>query len=160
MQATSVTMDVHGKVPLFSMALKTATTVASNIVNRTLAPNSNRDHDTAVQQVALHHKKSRATERRRTSFAGDDNDQDSKENSTTGPSPSCASERAKFAYIVTRPTAFLTDGPSSTKKVAASKSQPGPFFPIAHVDLAEFSLNALLTKKLYHTCPYVVADSM
>lgn len=36
--------------------------------------------------------------------------------------------------------------------------QPGPF-PIAHVDLAEFSLNALLTKKLYNSCPYVVADS-
>jgi hypothetical protein len=36
--------------------------------------------------------------------------------------------------------------------------QPGPF-PVTHVDLAEFSLNALLTEKLYNTCPYVVADS-
>ena len=36
--------------------------------------------------------------------------------------------------------------------------QPGPF-PVSHVDLAEFSLNALLKEKLYNTCPYVVADS-
>ncbi len=35
--------------------------------------------------------------------------------------------------------------------------QPGPF-PVAHVDMAQFSLEALLTEKLYNTCPYVVAD--
>jgi len=34
------------------------------------------------------------------------------------------------------------------------KKQPGPF-PISHLDLADFSLNALLTKKLYNSCPYV-----
>jgi hypothetical protein len=35
--------------------------------------------------------------------------------------------------------------------------QPGPF-PITNFDLAEFSLNALKTEKLYNTCPYVVQD--
>lgn len=31
--------------------------------------------------------------------------------------------------------------------------------PIATVDLAEFTLNALVDNKLYDKCPYVVADS-
>ena len=35
--------------------------------------------------------------------------------------------------------------------------QPGPF-PITNVDLAEFSLNALKSEKLYNTSPYVVPD--
>ena len=38
------------------------------------------------------------------------------------------------------------------------EQQPGPF-PIAHFDLAEFTLNALRNPKLYNSCPYVVADS-
>jgi hypothetical protein len=41
--------------------------------------------------------------------------------------------------------------------VTFSSQQPGPF-PVAHVDMAQFSLEALLTEKLYNTCPYVVAD--
>jgi hypothetical protein len=89
---------------------------------------------------------------------------------------------AQFAYIITRPTTFLKDG-RSIKKVSASKSvsgrlaklcsdyliltcfifpyceqQPGPF-PIAHMDLAEFTLNTLRNQKLYNSCPYVVTDS-
>eukprot|EP00980_Cylindrotheca_fusiformis_P007554 scaffold1567_cov102-Cylindrotheca_fusiformis.AAC.5 len=71
-------------------------------------------------------------------------------------------------YIVTRPSDLIFDKPSK-KKLAASKSvserrmgqspwsQPGPF-PITNIDLAEFSLNALKTEKLYNTCPYVVQD--
>mmetsp|Transcript_15443 Transcript_15443/g.23678 ORF Transcript_15443/g.23678 Transcript_15443/m.23678 type:complete len:260 (-) Transcript_15443:75-854(-) len=58
-------------------------------------------------------------------------------------------------YIVTRP------GPTregkSRKRLAASKSQPGPI-PITHADLAEFTLCALQMKILHNTCPYVVGD--
>ena len=63
-----------------------------------------------------------------------------------------------FHYIITRPTLLLRDGPSSTKKLAASRSQPGPV-PVTYVDLAEFTLNALRCDKLWNTCPYVVADT-
>uniref|UniRef100_A0A7S3L7I7 NAD(P)-binding domain-containing protein n=1 Tax=Amphora coffeiformis TaxID=265554 RepID=A0A7S3L7I7_9STRA len=62
-----------------------------------------------------------------------------------------------FRFIVTRPSVLLQDGPSS-KKLAASKSQPGPF-PVAHIDLADFSLGALTTEKMFDSSPYVVADS-
>ena len=50
---------------------------------------------------------------------------------------------------------ILTDTTHSF--VTSSSQQPGPF-PVAHVDMAKFSLEALLTEKLYNTCPYVVAD--
>ncbi|GAX24503.1 hypothetical protein FisN_18Lh055 [Fistulifera solaris] len=69
----------------------------------------------------------------------------------------CEEKPPHFSFIVTRPTVLLRDGPSS-RKLAPSKSQPGPL-PISYVDLAEFSLNALRNEKLYNTCPYVVADS-
>lgn len=36
---------------------------------------------------------------------------------------------------------------------------PGPF-PITNVDLAEFTLGALRTEKLYNTCPYVVQNGI
>jgi len=39
-----------------------------------------------------------------------------------------------------------------------SLQQPGPI-PVSYIDLAEFSLNALRTKKLFNSSPYVVADS-
>jgi hypothetical protein len=64
-------------------------------------------------------------------------------------------EHYNFHYIVTRP-GFLKRGPSH-KKLAASKSLPGPI-PVTHVDLAEFTLHALLNEQLYNTCPYVVGD--
>jgi hypothetical protein len=69
-------------------------------------------------------------------------------------SPNC---KPSFSFLITRPTVLIKDGPS-IKKLAASKSQPGPF-AITFIDLAEFSLNALLNPKLYNTCPYIVADS-
>ena len=65
-------------------------------------------------------------------------------------------EGAPFNYIITRPSEIVWDRPSR-KKLEASKSLPGPF-PITNVDLAEFSLNALKSEKLYNTCPYVVQD--
>ena len=65
--------------------------------------------------------------------------------------------KPSFSFLITRPTVLIKDGPS-IKKLAASKSQPGPF-TITHIDLAEFSLNSLLNPKLYNKCPYVVADS-
>ena len=61
-------------------------------------------------------------------------------------------------FVITRPGSLIVDRPSK-KKLLASKSQPGPF-PITNVDLAEFSLNALKTKKLYNSCPYVVQDGI
>lgn len=66
-------------------------------------------------------------------------------------------KRPHFSFIITRPTVLLRDGPSS-RKLAPSRSQPGPM-PVSYIDLAEFSLNALRNEKLYNTCPYVVADS-
>lgn len=36
---------------------------------------------------------------------------------------------------------------------------PGPF-PITNVDLAEFTLGALRTVKIYNSCPYVVQDGV
>ncbi|CAB9524466.1 Inherit from NOG: NmrA-like family [Seminavis robusta] len=71
-------------------------------------------------------------------------------------SQSWGKNKASFPYIITRPTSFLRDG-RSTKKLQASKSQPGPF-PYCNVDLAEYTLNALTTPKLYNTCRYVVGD--
>mmetsp|Transcript_39790 Transcript_39790/g.96060 ORF Transcript_39790/g.96060 Transcript_39790/m.96060 type:complete len:387 (+) Transcript_39790:61-1221(+) len=59
-------------------------------------------------------------------------------------------------YIVTRPSDLIWDKPSK-RKLAASKSQPGPF-SITNIDLAEFSLNALKNERLYNSCPYVVQD--
>lgn len=138
MQANSLTADIQGKTPIFSKVLKTANFVggvASNVIpgNKPNSNNSNyQDLDAAIQEIALHHR------------------------GKTPGSTDVVREIATFSYIITRPTPFLKDGPS-TKKVSASKSQPGPF-PISHVDLAEFSLNALLSRKLYNSCPYAVAD--
>ena len=90
--------------------------------------------------------------------------------------------RPHFSFVVTRPTILLQNGPGC-KRLFASKSvsptpmnlfasneqahsliyfhpctqQPGPV-PISHVDLAEFTLNALTSSKLYNSSPYVVAD--
>eukprot|EP00546_Thalassionema_frauenfeldii_P021676 CAMPEP_0178904804 /NCGR_PEP_ID=MMETSP0786-20121207/5899_1 /TAXON_ID=186022 /ORGANISM="Thalassionema frauenfeldii, Strain CCMP 1798" /LENGTH=250 /DNA_ID=CAMNT_0020576293 /DNA_START=20 /DNA_END=773 /DNA_ORIENTATION=+ len=66
-----------------------------------------------------------------------------------------SSKSNKIDYIVTRPGS--TREGKSCKRLAASKSQPGPI-PITYVDLAEFNLCALQLKKLYNTCPYVVGD--
>ena len=91
-----------------------------------------------------------------------------------------------FNYIITRPSELVWDRPSR-KKLEASKSVrsgtvdndwngmhcqithtaivippqqlPG-LFPITNVDLAEFSLTALKSEKLYNTCPYVVQDGI
>jgi hypothetical protein len=58
-----------------------------------------------------------------------------------------------FRYIITRP------GPTrdglSKKKLSASKSLPGPV-PIMNIDLAEFTLQAMKSEKLYNKCPYIV----
>jgi hypothetical protein len=67
-------------------------------------------------------------------------------------------KNAHFNYVVTRPSGAIWDKPSR-KKLAASKSQPGPF-PITNTDLAEFTLNALKMQKVYNTCPYVVQDGI
>jgi len=63
-----------------------------------------------------------------------------------------------FNYVITRPSGSIWDKPSR-KKLAASKSQPGPF-PITNTDLAEFTLSALKMQKVYNSCPYVVQDGI
>lgn len=63
-----------------------------------------------------------------------------------------------FNYIVTRPSDLIWDKPSR-KKLAASKSQPGPF-PITNSDLADFTLEALKMQKIYNSCPFVVQDGI
>jgi len=67
-------------------------------------------------------------------------------------------KNAHFNYIITRPSGSIRDKPSR-KKLAASKSQPGPF-PISNTDLAEFTLSALKMEKVYNSCPYVVQDGI
>mmetsp|Transcript_7871 Transcript_7871/g.19534 ORF Transcript_7871/g.19534 Transcript_7871/m.19534 type:complete len:432 (+) Transcript_7871:105-1400(+) len=67
-------------------------------------------------------------------------------------------KNAHFNYIITRPSGSIWDRPSR-KKLAASKSQPGPF-PITNSDLAEFTLSALRMDKIYNSCPYVVQDGI
>jgi hypothetical protein len=138
-----------------------------------------RDQDAVVRKIASEHKLLRSSRQ-----------QQQHKDETDGCSTTMtAAAIPHFAFVVTRPTVLLQDGPSS-KKLSASKSvsvcikkknqvlsventcphtpyltlfspttqQPGPF-PVAHVDLAEFSLNALTTERLYNTSPYIVADS-
>jgi hypothetical protein len=109
-----------------------------------------RDQDAVIQFLASQHGKSK-----------------SKSNESDHPSSIIASDKENcrrnsrshklpFSFVVTRPTIMIKDGPSR-KKLAASKSQPG-VFSMTNTDLADFTLNALLNKKLYNSCPYVVAD--
>jgi hypothetical protein len=141
-QANSLASDTKGRTPVFSKVLKSARTagaLAHNVLrNRSNhqntaangAPDALADLDSCIHEIAAQHKRS------------DNNN--------------CP---AKFAYIVTRPTTFLQDGTSQGGNVAvASKSQPTGVFPLRHVDLAVFSLNSLLKRRLYQSCPYVVAD--
>ena len=115
-QATSLASDVKGKTPIFSKVLKTASAVrgaAANIMpghRHSATSFSLEDQDALVQEIALHHRGRRSA----TKPPMDDGD-DTKENSKED------EQRASFSYIITRPTAFLKDGPS-TKKVSASKS--------------------------------------
>lgn len=171
MQASSLASDTRGNTPVLSRILKNVRNVqgvASHALQQRKAQEKNElhvndlaDQDSAVRYIGQQHRGKRALSgkksKQRPSFV----------------------ERAYFSYVVTRPTSFLTDAGPSSKKISASKSvsgcfllhskagaslrfpsslqQPGPF-PISHADLAEFSLNALLAKKLKNSCPYVVAD--
>jgi len=67
-------------------------------------------------------------------------------------------ENSNLSYIITRPSLFIRESTALSRALAASRSAPGPV-PVTHVDLAEFTLNALRQTKLYNSCPYVVADS-
>lgn len=69
-----------------------------------------------------------------------------------------ATKTVSFNYVITRPSDNIKDKPSR-KKLAASKSQPGPF-PITSSDLADFTLSALKMQKVYNSCPYVVQDGL
>jgi hypothetical protein len=72
------------------------------------------DQDDVVQEIVWHHR----GRRRSHNMAKHHEDDDAKENSNGEETQHVLAE---FAYIITRPTSFLKDGPS-IKKVSASKS--------------------------------------
>jgi len=143
-QSTSLASDLNGKTPIFSRVLKTAAYRRGLYL---------RDQDKVIQTVAREHRVGSGRARKDDDGAEIDvGNDDGKENAAENPSP--PPPPPHFSFVVTRPSVFLSEGPAS-KKLSASKSQPGPF-PITHAELAEFSLNALVSPKLYNTCPYVV----
>lgn len=75
------------------------------------------DQDAVVQEISMQHRGPRNAKK---ALNNDDYDEDHG-NDTKENSADDVEHRASFAYIITRPTAFLKDGPS-VKKVAASKS--------------------------------------
>jgi hypothetical protein len=142
-QATSLAADVNGYTPKFSGVVKkvAVTSKRSQFL---------KDQDAAIQQIAEYHHGKNDSPKEAADKENEDEDEDydsfeDKENSAP-----------HFSYIITRPPGYRKEG--TKKKLSASKSQPG-IFRVSHAELAEFSLNALPTKKLYNTCPYVVADS-
>lgn len=115
-QANSLAADIQGRTPILSKVLKTATVVGGAVAatavpfatagERSLAL---RDQDAAVQEMARQHRR-----RRR----GNHNKENAK---SAGVESSPPLERPHFAYILTRPTTLLQEGPS-TRTVSASKS--------------------------------------
>jgi len=103
---------MKGHTPLFSQVLKTATVVGGAAVNALPFVSAGEksqamlDQDAAVQEMARQHKRRRRTK---------------ENNNNNHPDDEAPLERPHFAYIVTRPTALLKEGPS-TRTVAASKS--------------------------------------
>ena len=100
--------------------LKTASAVrgaASNILpghRRSASCLTVEDQDAVVQEISMQHRGRHNAKKALKN--NEDHDNDTKENSADD-----VEHRASFSYIITRPTAFLKDGPS-VKKVAASKS--------------------------------------
>jgi hypothetical protein len=152
-QSTSLATSVSGPTPLLSKVVKRA-------ARRRCA--FTKDQDAVVRYIAAQHglrqpkqsnpiigpeKRSSVGQR---SIKADDQSSVTRTDCCDDALP------PHFSFIVTRPTILLKDGPPS-KTLSASKSQPG-LFPVAHVDLAEFTLTALQNEKLYNTSPYVVAD--
>ncbi|GKY99705.1 hypothetical protein MPSEU_000924500 [Mayamaea pseudoterrestris] len=127
-QSCSLATDLNGKTPVLSKIVKSVTKRGNQSI---------RDQDFIVKFINAQH-------------------QPDEQENVEGSSSNNDSTKPLFSFLITRPTVLIKDGPSS-KKLAPSKSQPG-FFSITHIDLAEFSLNALRNRKLYNTCPYVVAD--
>lgn len=124
-QASSLASDVKGKTPIFAKVLKTASAVGGAAANllipghrRTASSLGVKDQEAVVQEIALHHRTRRSNVEKVAADDDEEDDDDGKENSVADDT---VEQQARFAYIITRPTAFLTDGPS-TKKVSASKS--------------------------------------
>lgn len=146
-QASSVASDVKGKTPIFSKALKTLSSARSlfpagrqnvcvNFTNSSL----HSDHQSVIKEISRHHRRySNRTENRTSlgdisngSYYTNDHNQSRTKNFVASENDrECSSDVgmkhitnipfAHFAYIITRPTTFLTDG-RSIKKVSASKS--------------------------------------
>lgn len=114
---------MKGKTPIFSKVLKTASAVRVAAAN--ILPNHGKnvkypsrcavaDQDAVVQEIVWHHRG-----RRRSHVVKKQHEDDNAKENCTGEETQHV--LAKFAYIITRPTSFLKDGPS-IKKVSASKS--------------------------------------
>lgn len=113
-KSTSLAADVKGKTPIFSKVLKAVSAVRGAASNILPGPRHSvnslvlGDQDAVVHEIAFHH-------RRIAMKPPPTKDEDVQENPTEDV------DKAHFSYIITRPTAFLKDGPS-TRTVSASKS--------------------------------------
>lgn len=139
-QATSLATDIQGSIPIFSTILRHTIKRNSQILL---------DHDNVIKYIASQH----GFGHQENNKSKDEHEDRNGEKNEIG---SNISNMVAFPFIITRPTFLLMNG-KSRKELVASKSQPGPF-PEVYVDVAEFTLNAIQTKKLYNTCPYVVGD--
>ena len=140
-KANSLASDMKGRVPILSKVLKTASSVRGvftggrNNSNNSNVPFSasmmNKDQNAAIQTIASNHRRT-STNRLSLSDPHSMNDEnhfvtnnDDIENYDVSivESKQFSSNHsdAKFAYIITRPTTFLRDGPT-VKKLSASKS--------------------------------------
>ena len=139
-KANSLASDMKGRVPILSKVLKTASSVRGvftggrNNSNNSNVPFSasmmNKDQNAAIQTIASNHRRT-STNRLSLSDPHRMNDEnhfitnnDNIENydvSKVESKQSSNDSEAKFAYIITRPTTFLRDGPT-VKKLSASKS--------------------------------------
>jgi len=144
-QSTSLAANVTGGTPVLSKVVKKTTRRGDRFVQ---------DLDSAMKKIAVEHCLRPASTKNKNKAAAET--EKDKEDVKSQEATQEATNPPHFAFLVTRPTVLLQNGPGC-KRLFASKSQPGPV-PISHVDLAEFSLTALTTAKLYNSSPYVVAD--
>jgi hypothetical protein len=82
------------------------------------------DQNAVMQEISRHHRRSCHTspmENTSNAFQKTDDRDFTQEQTMIDENNENIADSAKFAYIVTRPTTYLKDGPS-VKKVSASKS--------------------------------------
>lgn len=184
LQATSLASDiVQGSTPILAKVLKKVAQIQQSPF---LKDQDAALHEIAMAHGLV---SSTVTKKKKTKKGKENTSASSSATDDPAETATKAVPPPNFSFIVTRPTVLLRDGPSSRKLSASRSvraieyyrlisivhpllllywrwltpflfelQQPGPF-PIANIDLAEFTLNALRNEKLFNTCPYVVADS-